>query len=1604
MKKYFSFFIIFALAFLIKADEFLEDKYYFQLCPSLYTDKQFLFHYYIPNSRFLTINSTEGEICSVINNQNVNEYQIKGLSSIISLGKGLSSNILLGNQYIVKTCFGPDKIVEIIENNNRTFIYKKTTGNNSNQKLDDIKFCYSTLINNPTNSYYAFITYWTEFELKNGKEVYTHKYIIFDILTKTFYNVKTLSMSFIASLFNDNFYAKNCITFRYTDIYCSINFDSTNSNSYLNSFIIDTNTIFNGGTNIRLITSNTDYGNNIYQKPIQIGKEVHGIDGGSYDAFLTEYHNKEENTTLFASSLFRKSAYISLIAVSSTIGLYYGINIEFMYINKNLFNHLMPDRNDLIIIYAMKASNEMGLFMSRFNLTQSIKLHATFRDYSMSNYYKPNICPNPQYIQSIFVNSFIEYNTEEKTIIKNNKNKNWYQYQKDIVTVIACKNENDNQVYYENHKIKMLQCLNTLDDLNNNNKHIIRLNKSSQTIELDIYNDPNLKSLRDVSIEFYPIEVNENPIILSVKNKNGIVTYVNLRAKTTIHNPAVITFKNNISYNTNKAISLQYRLKQSEGGENESTCHLSSDVCNFELIIENNVEVDCDIPYCLFCDGQSNCVKCNEEDIYGLYLNTTINSCSCDRNKGFRLYPLEKNDIKMCICQKGYSFYKDTNLCLPNSILNNGSFYTNRSDDISSIPIYDDCPNNCKTCKIDGNYTLCCVECMENNMNCIKCNQDDSNVIEDTTVPNDFPDLPTDDVCLAQKLIWFGIGKHIFYYAKINNCIYVYNNGSLFFYSNKAECESNNDYLYISQCLKNNKITNKANYYSFLNENYEYNPNDANINIYKTIDNFTFHLVNSQTNKKYSDLVISEKCQQKLIEEYNINPNYKNLLIFKIDIKRNKTRQVEYQLYNPEPQKIIQKLDLSLCLNNKNTKNTRRRLDGSVGQNGIDLEMNQVNISLPIDWSEQQLEYIDELYNKKGIFFFNSTNDFYNDVCNRFETSKSTDMYLQDRREKIYPTDNLCENDCVLIDFNNDTNKIICKCLIKTSTNNYENADFLSRRLNDVFPEKYKIPNIHVLQCFKIAFNVAHKNFLFYLTLFSLIGFILAHRFGNGYEPLSTDPFHELNERIEEETKNALKTLEEKKKNKDGVSRFAPSGGNQSEEGQRSGKKNKKNKNTKMKREEEGNLYVEPEKEEKKSEITQINVNVNEDNKNEISFNEIYNFKKNEKPSNESSSANFNSDYQEEPSLCYNDEDKGDIGVNGSLSNSNNIMNNNNNNDNGEQTNRRLKEKNKEKGDDKNDKKDKNNGFLLDVMDFNEAKKKDNRSFCSFLLSLIKSNNTLYFIIYKDGYNKIFARLALLILSFNLYIFVNIIFMNDNSSLHLYIGKDLYESIEPGKMFINLFLIPFIVYMITLHIKKYLSVNDFYYRQMHNIDKIMVLKNRYVKVLRLHNVETEISKFKDEMESRERKVVFFGSIFLFFNWYLVVCYNGIYTHSLDCVLSNVFNSIFFAILFTLGFYSLSAPLRKLGLCKFQNSNTQQSEQSEQSEQSKQQKKKSKKSSKTDDDNFYKIFYISSQVLNPSYWIYLLGLCFKKSRNKKNENKNENKKKEGEILDEDKKNK
>jgi hypothetical protein len=373
----------------------------------------------------------------------------------------------LDDNFLIKTCFGPDKIVELINKKNETFVYK------NNNLLTNVNYCYTTMILDPLNQNdYVIMTYWSDFYLKNGKKRYTHKCITFNPITQTFSNeiVLTAYSNIIELFINYNYYARSCITFRSKDLYCSINLDS--DESYANSFFIDTSKIYTSNPQIHLVISNTDYGENVYQKPIAIGKEIHDVFGGFFDAFLTEYHNQKEDKTTFVSTLFRKSLFATFASVSDSSKKYYGVNVEDSYIDPNLFNHLVPNQDDLIIIYLMKTRDSMGLIMSRLNLSESVTFHKKFKEYSLSNYLQENICPNPKYIQSIYSTSFINYSNNDKVKISEKGSDYYYKYQKDIVSFISCEDENKN-VYYESKKIIMPQCINELDVLNNKDFHTL---------------------------------------------------------------------------------------------------------------------------------------------------------------------------------------------------------------------------------------------------------------------------------------------------------------------------------------------------------------------------------------------------------------------------------------------------------------------------------------------------------------------------------------------------------------------------------------------------------------------------------------------------------------------------------------------------------------------------------------------------------------------------------------------------------------------------------------------------------------------------------------------------------------------------------------------------------------------------------------------------------------------------------------------------------------------------------------------------------------------------------------------------------------------------
>ena len=184
-----------------------EDDFYFQLSPSENKDNPEEINFFNLKSEFYKINIIDEDEIKIINKVTSDVTPIKNLSSIIEF-----------DGYLVKTCFGPDKIIEINDtNSDLIFSPKDDYFKQLKKNLNNIKYCYSTTMKNPINpNEYFIITYWTESTSWGTMEIYTHKYIIFTPSTKVFGNVRTLNSQ------DNNFYAQSCTNLKYKYIYCSI--------------------------------------------------------------------------------------------------------------------------------------------------------------------------------------------------------------------------------------------------------------------------------------------------------------------------------------------------------------------------------------------------------------------------------------------------------------------------------------------------------------------------------------------------------------------------------------------------------------------------------------------------------------------------------------------------------------------------------------------------------------------------------------------------------------------------------------------------------------------------------------------------------------------------------------------------------------------------------------------------------------------------------------------------------------------------------------------------------------------------------------------------------------------------------------------------------------------------------------------------------------------------------------------------------------------------------------------------------------------------------------------------------------------------------------
>ena len=166
-------------------------------------------------------------------------------------------------------------------------------------------------------------------------------------------------------------------------------------------------------------------------------------------------------------------------------------------------------------------------------------------------------------------------------------------------------------------------------------------------------------------------------------------------------------------------------------------------------------------------------------------------------------------------------------------------------------------------------------------------------------------------------------------------------------------------------------------------------------NILYTLTNIPNQKNNLNKNKTTIDL---EECANILKSQvYTEIPTNEELYIIKIDIKEEgmKIPKIEYGLFYPLDDQDLIQLNMSKC-------------------EGINID-----ITIPVSLNDD-------------IDLHNTSSDYYNNKCSKGTSKYGTDITLNDRKNEFINNNmTLCEEDCDLIDYNKNTEKVKCCCKIK---------------------------------------------------------------------------------------------------------------------------------------------------------------------------------------------------------------------------------------------------------------------------------------------------------------------------------------------------------------------------------------------------------------------------------------------------------------------------------------------------------------------------------------------------------------------------------------------
>ena len=430
--------------------------------------------------------------------------------------------------------------------------------------------------------------------------------------------------------------------------------------------------------------------------------------------------------------------------------------------------------------------------------------------------------------------------------------------------------------------------------------------------------------------------------------------------------------------------------------------------------------------------------------------------CNITTKNCFGCSMLDTDDDLCISCKSGfYEIYNSSNISnyFKKCYQSPEGYYLDETEE--NGPFYKPCFNSCKTCEIKGNETRHnCRQCKpdyfyeidytDSNMNCYQTCEyyhytntqtRKSYCTETLKCPDEYIKLLTDKrECV--KNCNYNISD--FYYEYRKKCYkecplglaQPQNNSSTFCVPKYIYSLNNKSQLVIDiqEYLLNVFDGTEVEY----GQDLEIQGDGIFIEI-TTPQNQILNEINS--NKTTLNLGECENILRKNNEIYNKNEQF---YIMKIDIEEEgmKIPIVDYEVYHPLKGENLQKLDLEQC------KDTN------------------VDISIPVKLSHE-------------LYKHNASDEYYNNKCIGTTSDNGTDICLKDRRNDFIEQNlTLCEENCILIDYNYETSRAKCNCQIKINLPPVDKVKIDKKEILKTFTDvKGFFTNIDVVKCYKTVFK-----------------------------------------------------------------------------------------------------------------------------------------------------------------------------------------------------------------------------------------------------------------------------------------------------------------------------------------------------------------------------------------------------------------------------------------------------------------------------------------------------------------------------------------------------